>query len=151
MTIRQQVDLAISRASVCLGSLSPENQAALAARMQGVVDALEDDSQISWAAVWPNRSAQCEFLADGAAHHLASYRLLCLNWESSVIHQLNLLAAVERSVGCDGAAEVAAGAVRAEGEAAAEVLPSVGNLEVPGFIQWGAVAIVAIALVRVFR
>ena len=154
MTIAAQVNLALTRASVCLGDLSPEMQVQLAARMQAVADALQVDAPIPawpfWGSLQPlaDRSDRCQALAvsDSSAEQLG-YRQWCLDWEALVAFQLRELAAFERSVGCNGAAEVAEAAAQAtlaEGEQAREVLPTVSNIEIPNPIK--GLALVGAAL-----
>ena len=159
--ISGQVNAAMTRASVCMAGLPPQQQAELATRMQAVADALADDSRISrwpfWGSLqpWVDRSDRCVDLAGSLeGSHQAGYAAFCLDWEGHLAGTLQQLAAYQRSVGCLSAAEVtesAADGVLAEGEQAAAVLPSPSNLEIPGLFRAGGVVLVALLALRLVR
>ena len=144
MTIAQQVNLAMSQASVCLGQLSPGDQVLIAAQMQAVVDALNDSSAVHWPVApafglptWRNPAADCIDLADSGVLGQQSYQAGCQNWEDVIVFQLRNLGVMLGSVGCSGAAEVALSAsesVAGESEQAGVVT----EIEIPGAIKWGA-------------
>jgi len=143
MSITAQVNLAMTRASVCLGTLTNQQAADLAVYMQGVATALEDDARIPWAFMpFIDRSDRCQLLASsGAWYEQGGYLVNCQDWEGAIVHALNLLAAKEREYGCHAAAEVteaAAEGVSGESQAAGEIPPSIDNLEIPTFVKTGS-------------
>jgi len=130
VTIAQQVNLAMTRSSVCLSALGPDAQVQVAQAMQRVVDALQDDGAIFGPSLWSDQSQWCQDLAaSDSGIDQGRYWAFCRTWEAQIQTQLINLGAVLRHFGCTGAAEVAesaADAVGAESESA-EIVATPGG------------------------
>ena len=152
MTIAQQVNYAMTRASVCMSTLDPAGQLAVAESMQRVADALGDDTQIFGPSLWSDQSQWCQDLAgSNTALDQGRYWAFCRSWEEQIVNRLSELAGVLRARGCDSAAEVAdsaAGAVAAESEAAENVTTpteGAGGLTTAALVVGGVALLVLLA------